>query len=88
MSSKIITYDLCAPGRNYDKLIEHLKTYPSWARVTESTWFVSSSDSCVTLRDKLKLYIDSNDRLFVAELTGVVAWLNVRCNSDYLKNNL
>lgn len=88
MSSKIITYDLCAPGRNYDKLIDHLKTYPSWARITESTWFISNSDSSSALRDKLASYIDSNDRLFVAELTGVAAWQNVRCKSDYLKNNL
>lgn len=88
MSSKIITYDLCAPGRKYDQLIDHIKTYSSWARVTESTWVIASNDSCVTIRDTLKTYIDSNDRLFVGELTGVAAWSNVRCDSDYLKNHI
>lgn len=88
MSSKIITYDLCAPGRNYDSLISFIKTYPIWARVTESTWIISTEDTCVTIRDNLRKHIDSNDRLFVAELTGVAAWYKVRCNPDYLKKHL
>ncbi len=88
MSSKIITYDLCAPGRDYEKLIEHIKTYSSWARVTESTWVISSDDTCKVIRDILKTHIDTNDRLFVAELTGTAAWSNVRCKSDYLKEHL
>lgn len=86
--SKIITYDLCKSGKNYDDLYKYLKGFSAWAHITESTWFVSSDKSCVTIRDEINAIIDSDDRVFVAELTGVAAWHNLLCNSDYLKNNL
>ena len=88
MKSKIITYDLCAPGRNYDDLYKAIKSYGTWAHITESTWFVKTADSCTQIRDNLLSHVDSNDRLFVGELTGTAAWRNVICNNDYLKDNL
>lgn len=87
-NSKIITYDLCAPGKNYDALYEKIKAYGVWARICESVWFVKTPDSVVTVHNNLSAAIDKNDRLFVAELTGAAAWRNVLCDSDYLKNNL
>ena len=87
-NSKIITYDLCKEGRNYDGLYAYIKSFPKWAKITESTWFVSSDETCVRIRDKILTIVDSNDRVFVAELTGTAAWHGVICNSDYLKNNL
>ena len=88
MTSIIIEYDLRSPGRNYDELYKAIKSYGVWARITESTWFVKTSESCVQVRDKLLAHMDGNDRIFVAALTGVVAWSNVLCDSEYLKKNL
>ena len=88
MSSKIISYDLCAPGRNYDELYKAIKAYGTWAHITESTWFVKTESSCVEVRDELLSHLDKNDRIFVGELTGVAAWNNVLCKSSYLKDNL
>lgn len=88
MTSKIIEYDLCSPGRNYNTLYETIKSYSVWARITESTWFIRTDDSCVQIRDKLKKCMDNNDRLFVAELTGIAAWSNILCSNDYLKKHL
>lgn len=88
MSSKIIEYDLCSPGRNYDELYELIKSCPKWARITESTWFVKTNLTCAELRDKLRAKLDKNDRIFVGGLSGYAAWSNVKCDSTYLKNNL
>jgi len=88
MSSKIIEYDLRSPGRDYTSLYQAIKSYGTWAHITESTWFVKTNDSCIQVRDKLLSVMDSNDRLFVGELTGTAAWHNVICDSNYLKNNL
>lgn len=88
MTSMIVVYDLCTPGRNYNKLYEAIKSYSEWAHITESTWFIKTSSSCEQVRDKLKSQMDSNDRLFVGELTGDAAWRNVLCKSDYLKEQL
>lgn len=88
MTSMIIEYDLRTPGRNYDELYKAIKNFSEWARITESTWFVKTSESCVQVRDKLLAHMDGNDRIFVAALTGVAAWSNVLCDSEYLKKNL
>lgn len=86
--SKIVSYDLCNAGKDYAKLYELLKSYPQWAKITESTWFISTDKSCVEVRDEINSVTDDDDRIFVAELTGVAAWRNVICKSDYLKEHL
>lgn len=88
MTSMIIEYDLRSPGRNYDELYKAIKSYGVWAHITESTWFIKTSESYVQVRDKLLAHMDGNDRIFVAALTGVAAWSNVLCDSEYLKKNL
>ena len=88
MSSMIIEYDLRSPGRNYDDLYAAIKGNDQWAHITESTWFIKTSLSCAQVRDRLSAVMDTNDRLFVAELVGTAAWHNVICDSNYLKSNL
>lgn len=72
MALYLIDYDLSNPGQNYDDLIAAIKNY-SWAKICKSSWAVSSSDSASTIRDNLKSYLDTNDRLFVGELSGTWA---------------
>ena len=86
--SKLITYDLRQPGRDYTTLINAIKQYTTWGYICESTWLIRTPDTCIQVRDNLKQYMDSNDRLFVAELTGVAAWINVICDNDWLKQNI
>lgn len=81
----IITYDLCGEGKDYDSLIDAIKNYPLWFRITESFWLIFTSDSCISVRDNLASYMDSDDRLFVALLEGSSAWKNTRCTSSKLK---
>lgn len=88
MSSKIVEYDLRQPGRDYDALYNAIKGYGTWAHVTESTWFIKTDETCVQVRDKLMELIDSNDRLFVGELSGVATWHNIKCKNHFLKDNL
>lgn len=88
MSSMIIEYDLQQPGKDYDALYSAIKGYDLWAHVTESTWFIKTDKTCAQVRDKLLELMDSNDRLFVGELSGTAAWYNTICNSQFLKDNL
>lgn len=86
--SKIVSYDLCSTDKNYDDLYKYLKSFSDWAKITESTWFISSEKTCATIRDEIMKIVDSNDRVIVAELTGVAAWCNIICKSEYLKEHL
>lgn len=87
-NSKIVTYDLCKSGKNYSDLYEYFKSFYTWAHITESTWFISTDKSCPIIREEISKIVDSDDRVFVAELTGNSAWTNVLCDSDYLKKNI
>lgn len=87
MSSFLISYDLIST-KNYDSLHEAIKKYGTYAHVLESLWIVKSMSSSSEIRDNLKSYIDSDDKLFVAKLTGESAWQNLSKEiSDWIKNN-
>ncbi len=85
---KLITYDLRKAGQNYDGLIQKIKSFGTVAKVCESAWIVKTVMSTVQVRDALFPQIDSNDRLFVASLTGEAAWRNAICGDQWLKENL
>ncbi len=88
MSCYIISYDLRAPGRNYDSLYEKLKSYTKWAKITESTWAVITESSAAQIRDALKTVTDPNDRIFVVKSGVESAWRNSICKNEWLKENL
>ena len=88
-NSKIITYDLRAPGRKYDDLYVAIKSYENYAKITESTWIIKTEQTCVQVRDKLKTAIDLNDALFVAVMSGEAAWFGLSNDqSKHLKEIL
>jgi len=86
--SYIITYDLCAPGRNYDALYAAIKSYGTWGKLTESAWVVVSSHSSVDIRDYLLKFIDGNDRLGVFRLGQEAAWFKMMADNAWLQTNL
>lgn len=87
MSSFIVSYDLIS-DKDYSKLYEAIRNYGYFAHVLESVWIVNSSDSSATIRDNLSSYMDSDDKLFVAKLSGESAWRNLSTEiSDWIKSN-
>ncbi len=89
MKAYLIGYDLISPGRDYSRLIEAIKSYGSWCHALESTWLVSTTQSAGQIRDHLRQFIDANDRLFVARLSGEAAWYNLGDErSQWLNNQL
>lgn len=90
MNTILVSYDLIAPGRDYKTLHEHLKSYRTWAKPLESLWLIKTSFSASEIRDKVTLYLDSNDRLFVINVTGQEsAWRNLPDKvSRWIKDNL
>lgn len=86
--SKIITYDLRKAGRNYDELYKYLRSYTNPIAITESVWCVSTAKTCSEIWDELHAVTDSNDGIFVAELTGTASWSGIIGDSDLLKKTL
>lgn len=88
MNKILITYDLRKQGANYSDLIGAIKKYPKAVKVCESVWLIKALSSCMQVREKLNRYIDGNDRLFVANLTGEAAWRNVIGGTETIKDIL
>ena len=76
MAVYIVTYDLRqeSDASNYQQLIELIKSEGTWARLGGSSYLVQSECSPVELRDKYKKALDSNDLLYVGEVTAPAAW--------------
>jgi len=88
MACYIVSYDLRAPGRNYEALYNAIKAYSTWAHINESVWAIVTSQKAKQVRDNLKSYMDQNDRLFVIKSGVEAAWSNSICKNEWLKENL
>lgn len=87
MRCYIIVYDLIKGG-NYLQLHNAIKAYGTWAKITESTWAIVTTESAQQIRDNLLKCMDRNDRLFVIKSGGEAAWLKVGCTNDWLQKYL
>ena len=84
MALYVLTYDLRKEGRDYKTLYDELAQFRA-ERILESDWcfnYVYSGCS-KELRDHFLQFIDSNDGLFVAEITDWASY-----NTDSHPNNL
>jgi len=89
MSIYTISYDLSNPGRDYESLSNAIKSYGNWWHQSGSVWLISSDTvSSSVIRDYLKGFIDRNDKLFVAKLSGEWAAIGFTQEEyDWMNNN-
>jgi hypothetical protein len=73
MARFLVSYDLMAPGKDYSTLYTRLGAWQA-CHAINSVWFVDSDTTAAAIRDDLRGYIDANDRLLVAALSGESAW--------------
>jgi len=90
MAVYLISFDLDSPGQNYDKIGEAIKSYDTWAKILTTTFLIVADETAKDVRDYLIKFIDSNDKLFVAKLSGETAWTGPFSKeiTEWLKNNI
>lgn len=66
----MITYDLNSTGQRYNELISAIKKASNgcWCTFWKSSYLIQSPLSPSQITDRLKPYLDSNDRLLVIEV--------------------
>ncbi|MCL6350488.1 hypothetical protein [Pectobacterium polaris] len=82
-----ITYDLIKT-KDYPAVHNAIKALGSWAKVTESNWYVNSNYSAEEAAKKVKAAMDNDDKLIVVNATNNTAyWYNMLDSvSEHLKN--
>ena len=78
MNRLLISYDLAGErSESYRRLIDRIRQYGTFASLQYSLWIVVTPASPRAVRDDLRAYVDADDRLFVAAMTGETAWHNL-----------
>ena len=84
-----VNYDLRKPGRDYSDLYDLLESYPRWARVLDSFWLIRTTETAVTVRDKIGRVVDENDQYVVATASAPAAWYGLSADlGKWLKDEL
>lgn len=87
----MLTYDLNSPGQKYDNVIKTIKEEISdghWCKYWDSTFLFRSSLTTDQMLAKLKPYLDSGDRFFVAEIVNnKQGWLT-KDQWKYINDNI
>lgn len=87
MKSYLISYDLIK-DKDYSKLIEAIKAISNGhTKPLESVWIIGHAGSAYDITKALMPYIDSDDKLFVTQVTKDTSWTKtIREKSrDWLK---
>lgn len=73
-----ISYDLMAPGQNYQRIIDSIKELGPWAKIEQSLWYVNSLLNAESAAKIIRASMDNNDVLIVIDATNNDAyWFNV-----------
>ncbi len=80
MSIVLATYDLKAPGKNYDSVHTHLEKF-THCKGLESVWLLDTTKALSTIRDDLRGKIDANDIVFAVKLTRQWPSLSYDCSA-------
>lgn len=92
MKTFLISYDLIGPETrdDYVHLINHIKSFTFWAKPLKSLWLVKTDKGIAEIRNELKQYADSNDKILVIDVTNA-NWATSNISSqitDWMKNNI
>ena len=87
MATLLVTYDLNRPGKDYDDLLKKIKSY-GWARLSESSYAISTTSDPQTVYNSLKPFLDPNDNLYVITLKKPYTGFGPKDVNDWLERNL
>jgi len=73
MPSYSVSYDLRAPGRNYQSLWDALRNAGA-VRALESLWLLDDPKNAAGVRDAMRSHVDENDRILVTQLLPGMNW--------------
>lgn len=87
MPTYLVTYDLNNETKR-PPIVKDIKSYSSWAKLSESSYAISTVQTPKQVFDFLSKHLDSNDSLYVIKLTNPYFGQGPTDVNDWLANNL
>ncbi|MDD9745515.1 MULTISPECIES: hypothetical protein [Marinovum] len=87
MAVYIVTYDLNNETKR-PPLLEDIKSYSAWAKLSESSYAISTTESTTDVYNALKKHIDSDDRIYIITLKKPWSGFGSKQVNEWLDNNL
>jgi hypothetical protein len=88
MATYVVTYDLNDED-NRPNITKHLKDgYGTWAKLSESSYAISTTDEPSTVYDYMLPMLDSNDALYVITLKRPYFGQGSEAVNDWLSDEL
>ncbi|WP_437746251.1 hypothetical protein WMF39_15245 [Sorangium sp. So ce1504] len=88
MSVLLISYDLNSPGQSYQKLVEYIKKFPSWAKLGQSAYAVLTSETPASVSAAIASIVDKNDTYYVITLARQYSGFGPPDVNNWLESNL
>lgn len=86
MNTYLISYDLQAPGRNYQPVYDYMATFTDSMKPLQTVYLVKTSRTATEIGNALSSIVDSNDKVLVIaistsdwatyNLPNTTKWLN------------
>ena len=88
MAVRLITYDLNQEVRRPNIVKKIKDSFPTWAKLSESSYAVATAETVDQVYARLKPLLDSNDSLYVINLTKPWMGFGSKEVNDWLERNL
>ncbi len=87
MATYIVTYDLNKETKR-PNIVGSIHDFPSWAKLSESSYAISTNQTPRQVYDDLLKHLDSNDQLYVITLRQPYYGQGSKEVNKWLANNL
>ncbi|MER9893287.1 hypothetical protein NKJ40_14540 [Mesorhizobium sp. M0119] len=87
MSTFIVTYDLNKETAR-PKIVDEVKASAGWARLSESSYAISTSETVNQVYERFKKHLDGNDNFYVISLRRPYAGWGKKDVNDWLEKHL
>ena len=88
MSIYLVTYDLNKPGQHHAAVLEEIKKSAGWARLSESSYVVSTGDTPQALLARIRAVADANDTIYIITLKSPYSGFGPSTVNSWLESNL
>jgi hypothetical protein len=87
MAKILVTYELKAPGRDYQPVHDYLQGFVGWVKPHPAVYLIKTDVSVADIRDRLKRLVHQDDPVFVVDITSSTwATYNLPKTSEWLNS--